>query len=90
MLPWICQAGQPYLLDVDGYLQDFCTFTLQVSGRAVGVPAVLPLPAPAEALPDSPAGAPSCRVLRREQHTFRSAERRRSATATVAAPPPTP
>ncbi|TPG60202.1 hypothetical protein EAH73_21005 [Hymenobacter nivis] len=84
------QAGRPYLLDVDGYLQDFCTFTLQVSGRAVGVPAVPPLPAPAGALPvtsrvvqvawalpDSLAGAPSCRVLRREQHAFRSTERRR-------------
>ncbi|AMJ64528.1 hypothetical protein [Hymenobacter sp. PAMC 26628] len=84
------QAGQPYLLDVDGYLQDFCTFTLQVSGRAVGMPAVPPLPAPAGALPatsrvvqvawalpDSLAGAPGCRVLRREQHAFRSTERRR-------------
>jgi len=84
------QAGQPYLLDVDGYLEDFCTFTLQVSGRAVGLPAVLPLPAPAGvlpatsrvvqvawALPDSLARALSCRVLRREQHAFRSTERRR-------------
>lgn len=84
------QAGRPYLLDVDGYLQDFCTFTLQVSGRAVGMPAtsVLPsllgaLPATSRvvqvawALPDSLAGAPSCRVLRREQHAFRSTERHR-------------
>ncbi|MGI4883765.1 MAG: hypothetical protein ACRYFR_02270 [Janthinobacterium lividum] len=81
-------AGQPYLLDVDGYLQDFCTFTLQVSGRAVGVPAVPLLPVPAGALPatsrlvqvawalpDSLAGAPHCRVLRREQRAFRSTER---------------
>lgn len=84
------QAGQPYLLDVDGYLKDFCQFTLQVSGRAVGVPAVPPPASLAGALPgtsrvvqvawtlpDSLAGAPRCRVLRREQHGFRSAERRR-------------
>ncbi|MFD1469707.1 hypothetical protein ACFQ48_15880 [Hymenobacter caeli] len=84
------QAGQPYLLDVDGYLKDFCQFTLQVSGRAVGVPAVPPpaslagaLPGTSRvvqvawALPDSLAGAPRCRVLRREQHEFRSAERHR-------------
>ena len=88
------QAGQPYLLDVDGYLEDFCTFTLQVSGWAVDVPTVLPLPAPAGvlpatsrvvqvawALPDSLAGVPSCRVLRREQHAFRSTECRRVSVA---------
>ena len=82
------RAGQRYLLDVDGYLKDFCQFTLQVSGRAMGVPAVPP-PAPLAgalpgtsrvvqvswALPDSLVGAPSCRVLRREQHEFRSTER---------------
>lgn len=80
------QAGQPYLLDIDGYLKDFCQFTLQVSDRAVGMPAVLPpaslagaLPGANRvvglewALPDSLAATPRCRVLRREQHEFRAA-----------------
>ncbi len=84
------QAGQPYLLDVDGYLKDFCQFTLQVSDRAVGVPAEPEAPSLSGALPgtsrvvsinwtlpDSLAGAPRCRILRREQHEFRSAELRR-------------
>lgn len=83
------QAGQPYLLDIDGYLKDFCQFTLQVSDRALGVPAVPP-PSLAGALsganrvvglewtlPDSLAAASRCRVLRREQHEFRATERRR-------------
>ena len=84
------QAGQPYLLDVDGYLKDFCQFTLQVSSRALGVP-VVSLPPPVAgalpgtsrivqlqwALPDSLAAAPRCRVLRREQHEFRTTEQRR-------------
>ena len=84
------RAGQPYLLDVDGYLKDFCQFTLQVSGRAVGTPAALPPLSLAGALPgsnriihlewtlpDSLAAAPRCRVLRREMREFRSSERAR-------------
>ena len=80
------RAGQPYLLDVDGYLKDFCGFTLQVSGRARGLP-VVPAPAlpsgpPATSrvvmlawqLPDSLAAAQQCRVLRREQRAFRTRE----------------
>ncbi|MCC3151497.1 hypothetical protein Q3A66_02515 [Hymenobacter sp. BT770] len=81
------RAGQRYLLNVDGYLKDFCQFRLQVSGRAVGVPAVPP-PSLAGALPgtnrvihlewtlpDSLAASPRCRVLRRELREFRSTER---------------
>lgn len=88
------RAGQPYLLDVDGFLKDFCQFTLQVSQRAVGLPAVPP-PAlnPAAlssasrivhlewTLPDSLAAAPGCRVLRRELRAFRSTERAHVPTA---------
>ncbi|AMR28662.1 hypothetical protein A0257_17190 [Hymenobacter psoromatis] len=83
------QAGQPYLLDVDGYLKDYCTFTLQVSGQARGLP-VVPAPAVPPGLPpmsrvitlswqvpDSLASARYCRVLRREAHEFRSREIRR-------------
>ena len=79
-------AGQPYLLDVDGYLKDYCGFTLQVSGRPCGLP-VGPLPAPPAALPgpgrvvqltwqvpDSLRAATTCRVLRRELHEFRGRE----------------
>ncbi len=86
------QAGQPCLLNVDGYLKDFCQFTLQVSRQATGSPAwLLPLLA-TEALPgtnrvvhlewtlpDSLANAAYCRVLRREAHAFRSSERGRVA-----------
>ncbi|MGI4874979.1 MAG: hypothetical protein ACRYFX_27810 [Janthinobacterium lividum] len=81
------QAGQPYLLDVDGYLKDYCSFTLQVSGQARGLPVVLPAPNPPATLPspsrivqlswqvpDSLARATTCRVLRRELHAFRSRE----------------
>ncbi|MEJ7659267.1 MAG: hypothetical protein WKG07_06375 [Hymenobacter sp.] len=80
------QAGQPYLLDVDGYLKDYCTFTLQVSGRARGLPAVPPpavpqsLPAMSRVVnlswevPDSLTAARTCRVLRRELHEFRARE----------------
>lgn len=88
------RAGQPYLLDVDGYLKDFCQFTLQVSRRAVGSPAAPPLPSLAGALPgtsrvvrlswtlpDSLAAAPGCRVLRRERREFRSTERASVPTA---------
>ncbi|RYY12869.1 MAG: hypothetical protein EOO36_16790 [Cytophagaceae bacterium] len=83
------QAGQPYLLDVDGYLKDFCGFKLQVSRQARGVPAVLapavPATIPATSriielaweVPDSLATALYCRVLRREQHQFRAVEIRR-------------
>ena len=84
------RAGQPYLLDVDGYLKDFCQFTLQVSDRATGVPVVPPPASLAGALPgsnrvihldwtlpDSLATAARCRVLRRELRAFRSGERAR-------------
>jgi hypothetical protein len=83
------QAGVPYLLDVDGYLKDYCTFTLQVSGQARGIPAVptagIPGTAPGTSriielsweVPDSLATATHCRVLRREQRGFRAAEIRR-------------
>jgi hypothetical protein len=80
------QAGQPYLLDVDGYLKDYCSFTLQVSGQARGLP-VVPAPAvpqgpPAMSrvvtlawqVPDSLTSARYCRVLRRELHEFRTHE----------------
>ena len=88
------QAGQPYLLDVDGYLKDYCTFTLQVSGRARGLP-VVPVPAVPQGLPamsrvvtvswqvpDSLATVRYCRVLRRELHEFRAREIRREPLAT--------
>jgi hypothetical protein len=80
------QAGQPYLLDVDGYLKDYCSFSLQVSGRARGVPATptpaLPNKAPGTSqvitlswqVPDSLTAAAYCRVLRREQREFRARE----------------
>lgn len=81
------RAGQPYLLDVDGYLKDFCQFTLQVSGRAVGMPVSYFPPNPTRVLPtagrvvelswtlpDSLADTPACRVLRREVHEYRSTE----------------
>jgi hypothetical protein len=80
------QAGQPYLLDVDGYLKDYCSFTLQVSGQARGLP-VVPAPAVPQGLPamsrvvtlawqvpDSLTSARYCRVLRRELHEFRARE----------------
>lgn len=83
------QAGQPYLLDVDGYLKDYCTFTLQVSGQARGLPAE-PVPGIASTppgtsriielsweVPDTLASATQCRVLRRPQNGFRAAEIRR-------------
>ncbi|MBC8082970.1 MAG: hypothetical protein H7Z21_07135 [Hymenobacter sp.] len=34
------RAGHPYLLDVDGYLKDFCEFRLAVSDKPHGVPAL--------------------------------------------------
>ncbi|UPL49532.1 hypothetical protein [Hymenobacter sublimis] len=80
------RAGQPYLLDVDGYLKDFCQFSLTVSDKAQGVPAQL---APALAsvaptvsssftlrwtLPDSLGAVQQFRVLRREAAAFRASE----------------
>lgn len=80
-------AGQRYLLDVDGYLKDFCQFTLQVSGRAVGMPVSYFPPNPTRTLPtasrlvelnwtlpDSLTTAPACRIMRREVHQYRSTE----------------
>ena len=84
------RAGQPYLLDVDGYLRDFCQFTLQVSRMAAGIPASYSPPSPTRllptasrvvefswTLPDSLTGAPACRLMRREIHEYRSTEVRR-------------
>ncbi|MBO2011807.1 hypothetical protein J4E00_22275 [Siccationidurans soli] len=81
------RAGQPYLLDVDGYLKDFCQFTLQVSQTATGMPVsyfppnptrLLPTASPVVELswiiPDSLASTPGCRVMRREIHQYRSTE----------------
>lgn len=83
------RAGQPYLLNVDGYLKDYCSFTMQVSSRAQGLP-VVPVPAlPAGPpgskrlvtinweLPDSLVAASHMRVMRREQRQFRSQQVRR-------------
>lgn len=84
------RAGQPYLLDVDGYLKDFCQFTLQVSRTAAGMPVSYFPPSPTRllptasrvveltwTLPDSLANTPACRVMRREIHQYRSTEVRR-------------
>jgi len=84
------RAGQPYLLDVDGYLKDFCQFTLQVSQTAAGIPVSYFPPSPTRllptasrvvelswALPDSLATASACRIMRREIHQYRSTEVRR-------------
>ncbi|MDB5236628.1 MAG: hypothetical protein JWR44_3621 [Hymenobacter sp.] len=81
------RAGQPYLLDVDGYLKDFCQFSLQVSRQPQGMPVSYFPPNPTRVLPtashvvelswtvpDSLAAAPTCRVLRREVHQYRSTE----------------
>ncbi|MDQ2769984.1 MAG: hypothetical protein M3Y54_05730 [Bacteroidota bacterium] len=81
------RAGQPYLLDVDGYLKDFCQFSLQVSQTATGMPVSYFPPSPTRllptasrvvelrwTLPDSLAAAPASRVLRREIHEYRSSE----------------
>ena len=80
------QAGQPYLLNVDGYLKDYCNFTLQLSRQARGLPAAVPPATPSTApdvsrlvalawtLPDSLPAATTCRVLRREQHAARAHE----------------
>ena len=84
------RAGQPYLLDVDGYLKDFCQFSLQVSRTAAGMPVSYFPPSPSRllptasrvvelqwTLPDSLAGASACRLLRREIHQYRNTEVRR-------------
>lgn len=81
------RAGQPYLLDVDGYLKDYCQFTLQVSSQAVGMPVSYLPPNPTRVLPtasrvvqlswklpDSLAAAPGFRIMRREVHDYRSTE----------------
>lgn len=80
------RAGQPYLLDVDGYLKDFCQFTLAVSDQPRGVPALAPpqvasVAASASAvvtlrwtLPDSVGAPRGFRVLRREAAAFRADE----------------
>ena len=84
------RAGQPYLLDVDGYLKDFCQFALRVSRLPLGMPVSYFPPNPTRVLPtasrvvelrwtvpDSLAAAPACRVMRREVHQYRSTEVRR-------------
>lgn len=81
------RAGRPYLLNVDGYLKDFCQFTLQVSRTAAGMPVSYFPPNPTRVLPtashvvelqwtlpDSLVAAPAFRVLRREVHQYRSSE----------------
>ena len=81
------RAGRPYLLNVDGYLKDFCQFTLQVSGQATGMPVSYFPPNPTRVLPtashvvelnwtlpDSLAAAPASRIMRREVHQYRSTE----------------
>ncbi|WP_324672944.1 hypothetical protein [Hymenobacter sp. GOD-10R] len=80
------RAGKPYLLDVDGYLKDFCEFTLTVSDRARGVPATVPpvlsSVAPSSSrvvmlrwtLPDSLEQVRQFRILRREAAAFRASE----------------
>jgi hypothetical protein len=87
------KAGQPYLLDVDGYLKDFCGFTIAVSSTPRGVPAMALPPlatvVPSEkklftlrwTLPDSLGTVTRFRVLRREAAAFRATSR---ATVAVA------
>ncbi len=84
------RAGQPYLLDVDGYLHDYCQFSLQISRQPAGQPVSYAPPSPQRVLPtasrvvelswtlpDSLAAAPGFRVLRREVGQYRSTELRR-------------
>jgi hypothetical protein len=78
------RAGQPYLLDVDGYLKDFCAFNLAVSRQSRGVPALAPPPLaavePATSrsftlhwqLADTLGAVRQFRVLRREAGDFRA------------------
>jgi|GEM_PF-4688749 len=80
------QAGRSYLLDVDGYLKDFCQFSLAVSSKPQGVPA-LALPPVSAVVPspnrlftlhwnlaDSIGAVRQFRVLRREAEAFRASE----------------
>ncbi|MBW3130368.1 hypothetical protein [Hymenobacter profundi] len=78
------QAGQPYLLDVDGYLKDFCQFALAISQQPQGRPAAaepsLSSAVPTDArvvqlhwtLPDSLGSTTRFQVVRREAAEFRS------------------
>ena len=81
------RADQPYLLDVDGYLKDFCRFTLQMSRTAVGMPVSYFPPSSTRllptasrvvelrwTLPDSLTNTAACRLMRREIHQYRSSE----------------
>ena len=79
------RAGQPYLLNVDGYLRDFCQFSLAVSTKPRGLPALDP-PPPAEpqtsrlvtlhwSLVDSLGAVPRFQVWRREAAETRAARR---------------
>ena len=75
------QAGQEYLLDVDGYLHDFCRFGIEVSRTAKGLPLTPQGRSSAQltgqvaqlswTLPDSLA-ADDFDIWRREAHDFRS------------------
>ncbi|WP_139924636.1 hypothetical protein [Hymenobacter sp. DG01] len=79
------RAGQPYLLNVDGYLKDFCQFTITVSDKPRGLPALTPPQVASVApstsrvvslrwtLPDSLGAPREFRVLRREAAEFRAA-----------------
>ena len=79
------RAGQPYLLDVDGYLKDFCEFSLAVSSKPQGLPVVaaplLSTVTPSNNkvftlhwnLSDSLGAVQQFRVLRREAGEFRAA-----------------
>jgi hypothetical protein len=81
------KAGQLYLLDVDGYLKDFCGFNITISSTPHGVPAMAPPPlatiTPSEnklftlrwTLTDSLGAVNRFRVLRREAAEFRAASR---------------
>lgn len=80
------RAGQRYLLNVDGYLHDYCAFQLAISDQPHGIPAV-PIPSVASApttvnpfvtlrwtLADSATATSRFRVIRREAAEFRTAE----------------
>ena len=77
------RAGTPYYLNVDGYIQDFCSFTIGVDTVAQGLPAAdglwneAAVPVSSNVvtlrwqLPDSLRGA-ACRVLRRSADEAKS------------------
>ncbi|WP_141106534.1 hypothetical protein [Hymenobacter gelipurpurascens] len=81
------RAGQRYMLNVDGYLHDYCSFQLTLSDQPHGIPAmpalsagsapaaVSPLVALRWTLPDSAATTSRFRVIRREAAEFKSHER---------------